>query len=194
LGRHILNAKEGIIDAAEDVVVEVGARHLTLDAVSAKAGVSKGGLLYHFHNKEALLQAMLDRRISRIEVNRQEKRSCLSGGADSDIIAHVLAVLEADEKSKKLSVALLAAVAHDPLFLVPYQKEYRRLLDRFRKEGNSFSRAAVIMLAADGLKLLELFSLLPFSPEERKTIVAEIISLSKEGGRGQQAAKVPKED
>ena len=36
-----------------------GAQALTLDAVAAEAGVSKGGLLYHFATKRELLDAML---------------------------------------------------------------------------------------------------------------------------------------
>ena len=37
-----------------------GAQALTLDAVAAEAGVSKGGLLYHFKTKRELLDAMLE--------------------------------------------------------------------------------------------------------------------------------------
>ena len=36
-----------------------GPQALTLDAVAAEAGVSKGGLLYHFASKRELLDAML---------------------------------------------------------------------------------------------------------------------------------------
>ena len=54
---------DNIIDAAEAVVIETGASHMTLDAVAAKAGVSKGGLLHHFPNKVSLLMAMVQRQI-----------------------------------------------------------------------------------------------------------------------------------
>ncbi|MCL4694718.1 MAG: TetR/AcrR family transcriptional regulator, partial [Candidatus Hydrogenedentes bacterium] len=47
-----------LLDSAEAVVVEGGPSRLTLDAVAEKAGVSKGGLLYHFPTKDALVEAM----------------------------------------------------------------------------------------------------------------------------------------
>jgi AcrR family transcriptional regulator len=45
----------------EQLVADQGASSLTLDAVAQAAGVSKGGLLYHYPNKDALLAAMIER-------------------------------------------------------------------------------------------------------------------------------------
>jgi AcrR family transcriptional regulator len=180
LAHHPQNARETIIDAAEDVVIKVGARHLTLDAVATKAGVSKGGLLYHFSSKEELLHAMLDRRVERVTENRKQKLATLPKDPKSVISAHILALHEGDERTKRLSVALLAAIAHDPKLLKPYQQEFKRNLDEFCRGGLSFERAAVILLAVDGMKLLELFSLLPFTAKDRTRIIEEIMALTKE--------------
>ncbi|MCA4133799.1 TetR/AcrR family transcriptional regulator [Arthrobacter sp. M4] len=54
-------AKDAVLDAFEALLIEVGERAATLDAVARRAGVSKGGLLYHFPNKEALIGALLER-------------------------------------------------------------------------------------------------------------------------------------
>ena len=54
-------AREAVLDAFESLLIEVGERAATLDAVARRAGVSKGGLLYHFPNKEALIAVLLDR-------------------------------------------------------------------------------------------------------------------------------------
>ncbi|HZB75928.1 MAG TPA: TetR family transcriptional regulator, partial [Solirubrobacteraceae bacterium] len=40
--------REALLDAAIRVIRRDGAQKLTLDAVAAEAGVSKGGILYHF--------------------------------------------------------------------------------------------------------------------------------------------------
>ncbi|MDD7968739.1 TetR/AcrR family transcriptional regulator [Actinomycetospora lemnae] len=53
--------RDRILDAYTDLVVRSGPETVTLDAVAAAAGVSKGGLLYHFGSKEALLDGLLDR-------------------------------------------------------------------------------------------------------------------------------------
>lgn len=55
------SARDRLIDAFESLLVEHGTRAATLDAVAAAAEVSKGGLLYHFPNKDALIDGMLDR-------------------------------------------------------------------------------------------------------------------------------------
>jgi AcrR family transcriptional regulator len=183
MGRHSDNAREALIDAAENIVIEAGARHLTLESVAAKAGVSKGGLLYHFPNKQVLLNAMLDRRVTRLEQRRQERLARLPDQERSVVVAHVLSLLEEDEKGARLSAALLAAVAHDPQLLVPLREEIKRRVDEFRKEGLSFEMAAMIMLAASGLKFLELFLMSPFTPRERNKIIKKMIEMSKEETR-----------
>ena len=53
------DTRERLLDAAAAVVRRDGAQALTLEAVAAEAGVSKGGLLYHFNSKRELLEAML---------------------------------------------------------------------------------------------------------------------------------------
>ncbi len=56
------HSREAILDAAASLVHEHGASSLTLDATCARAGMSKGGLLYHFRSKEDLLLALVDHR------------------------------------------------------------------------------------------------------------------------------------
>src|SRR3712207_9422759 len=50
------------LEAAERVVARDGVARLSLDAVAGNADVSKGGLLYHFPNKDALI----DRKSTRL--------------------------------------------------------------------------------------------------------------------------------
>ena len=51
--------RDSILYAAGQVVISEGAGQLTLDSVAEKAGVSKGGLLYHFPTKDALISELL---------------------------------------------------------------------------------------------------------------------------------------
>jgi AcrR family transcriptional regulator len=55
------SARDRVLDAYETLLIEHGGAAVTLDAVAAAAGVSKGGLLYHFASKEALAAGLLDR-------------------------------------------------------------------------------------------------------------------------------------
>jgi len=54
-------AREAVLDAFERILVHDGERAATLDATAKAAGVSKGGLLYHFASKEALVAGLIAR-------------------------------------------------------------------------------------------------------------------------------------
>ncbi len=53
--------RDRILNAYEGLLIESGERGATLDAVAARAGVSKGGLLYHFGSKDALTEGFIER-------------------------------------------------------------------------------------------------------------------------------------
>ena len=46
------NTQKAILDAANRIVIGQGVERLTLEQVAAEAGMSKGGLLYHFPRKK----------------------------------------------------------------------------------------------------------------------------------------------
>ena len=52
-----------ILNAACQIILERGAEALTIEAVAQKAGISKGGLLYHFPSKNKLIEGMINRLI-----------------------------------------------------------------------------------------------------------------------------------
>ena len=54
-----MDTKSNLLQAARTVVAAQGSRALTLEAVALEAGVSKGGLLYHFPSKKALIAGMV---------------------------------------------------------------------------------------------------------------------------------------
>ncbi|MEU0067864.1 helix-turn-helix domain-containing protein, partial [Streptomyces albidoflavus] len=47
-----------ILDAAARLVQREGVKSVTFDAVAAEAGLTKGGLLYHFASREELVRAI----------------------------------------------------------------------------------------------------------------------------------------
>ncbi len=128
---------------------------------------------------------MLDRLLERAKENRAKKCAGLAEGPERAIVAHVLSFLEEDEKAKRAqAAALFASGADNPGLLAPIKEEYRKFMDDSTGDGLPFERAAVIALATDGLRLLELLSISPFSEEERVRIVDEMISLAKEHTEG----------
>jgi AcrR family transcriptional regulator len=52
-----------------DILVQEGPHAVTLDAVSRRANVTKGGLQHHFRSKQALLQALCDQLFGEFQAN-----------------------------------------------------------------------------------------------------------------------------
>lgn len=55
------SARDRVLDAFENLLITVGERGATMDASAAAAGVSKGGLLYHFGTRDALVAGLIER-------------------------------------------------------------------------------------------------------------------------------------
>ena len=72
------SSRERILDAASQLVCEIGAGRLTLDAVADRAGLSKGGLLYSFPSKDDLLRGMVERMVADALSDKAALSSALS--------------------------------------------------------------------------------------------------------------------
>jgi AcrR family transcriptional regulator len=74
-----IGTRDRILDAFETLLGEGGERAATLDAVAGVAGVSKGGLLYHFGSKDALIDGVLDRLAEMVVLDVADIRSSKAG-------------------------------------------------------------------------------------------------------------------
>jgi len=172
------NARDAILDAAETVVREQGAAHLTLDAVSAKAGLSKGGLLYHFRTKDALLEAMLVRLRETFTEARKTEAAKLPEGPAQALKAHILSSeFFQGSRLKGIGAALLAAGAHDPKLLIPAREARDALIKELNTSRLPAEFTAISLLALEGLWILELLGMIEPGREERRAITSELLRL-----------------
>ncbi|MDO5617284.1 TetR/AcrR family transcriptional regulator [Kocuria sp.] len=74
-------ARDRAVESFQAILVDDGERAATLDAVAARAGVSKGGLLYHFASRQDLVQALLDRMKTLGEADCQSMAQAPDGAA-----------------------------------------------------------------------------------------------------------------
>ena len=74
------SARDRVLDAYETLLIEAGPASATLDAVAASAQVSKGGLLYHFASKDALVAGLLARLRERSAADAEAIRAAPGGG------------------------------------------------------------------------------------------------------------------
>ena len=174
-------ARDRILDAAEQLVADQGASNLTLDAVAQAAGVSKGGLLYHYPNKDALLAAMIERHCDDLDERcARELEGLPADRPSSRLKASILGVLTPRAGREDLGAALLAAAANKPALLDGARARYADHVAQLTASGGCFARSAVIMLAVDGLMLGEVWRLTPFTSEQRELIVKELLRLADE--------------
>jgi len=178
------NSKEVILDAAEAVVLEAGAGHLSLDMVARKAGISKGGLMYNFPTKEALLKAMLDRLIAQFYDDKARIEKNIPRGPGQSLKAGIMAVMDENERRDHTALAILAAAAYDPSLLETLRQVNKEHVKELAGSDVKFERAAIISLASDGLLLWELLRISPFSKDERERLKEEMMRMIDESRKG----------
>lgn len=165
------SAKAQILDAAETVVAEVGANHLTLEAVAERAGVSKGGLLYHFPTKEALLQNMVRRFVEEHATRLEELCACGAATPDARFQAILACQIDKNPVDCRMATSMLAASAENPQLLDPIREEHEAR-NRSIRETSDPDFARLLWLAAEGLMIMEMMATSPFDEAERARVTA----------------------
>ena len=74
-------ARDKLLAAFEQIVLDDGERAATLDAVATAAGVSNGGLLYHFPHRQALVDATLQRLEELMQLDLEAMAAAPDGAA-----------------------------------------------------------------------------------------------------------------
>jgi AcrR family transcriptional regulator len=137
--------KDELLNAAERLLADQGAQCLTLSAVAERAGVSKGGLLYHFSTKEALIRGMIERLIADFdELVASQDESSYSR-------AYLAATFAAIQSERLRRWAVVTGAAGDPELLAPL----REAMARWHREGMDTEpdpmAARIVRLACEGL-------------------------------------------
>ena len=159
------SGRERLLEAAAAIVSEQGVHDLTLEAVAAAAGVTKGGLIYHFKTKDELLGALVETMMAQVEERNRVKAAARGATTGALLQAFI------DETfDMPLMTNLLAAAAAYPHHLAPAQRLFDSLYGEFAGAGPKAGLALVIAAALDGISLLELMNLHQFSDRQRKAM------------------------
>ena len=141
-------SRERILDAFESILIDDGERAATLEAVASRAEVSKGGLLYHFGSKDAMIDGLIDRLSARVNEDVAQIRA-----AEEGPIAYLLrtSVTSQSPFDRTIMACLsLAHSAHDEV-----RSALRGMQDAWfavvRENVDDPVLARVITLVSDGL-------------------------------------------
>lgn len=151
------DTRRRILDAAQELSRSTGTVRLSLDAVAAKAGISKGGLLYHFPSKALLMEALVEDFLGRCDaaISAEER----TGKPDSAMRAYLAQFRIERDRGKPAPSGLLAALAEDPDMLAPVQRREADFLARIRATASDPDLATLAFLALHGIRAMELLNI-----------------------------------
>lgn len=170
--------REALLDAAECVLFEHGTQALTLAAVAQRAGVSKGGLLYHFPSKEALIKGMVSRVIEEYDALVASFEDGSPGSYSRAYVQATFAVLTGSESTgTRRRWSTITAAAADPELIAPLREAMARWHHIDPGDEADPVDAMVVRLAAEGL--WEVVSHAPdtFDAEQYTALKERLLSL-----------------
>ncbi|MHA6532091.1 TetR/AcrR family transcriptional regulator [Paenibacillus sp. BAC0078] len=169
-----------ILIAATSVMKELGGEQLTLDLVAKKAGVSKGGLLYHFPSKEALVLGVVEEMTATFEadvakriVRDKEERGRWSR-------AYIESTFDDAGVGNEMGPVLSSALFFNPESLNSMRSAYEKWQHNIENDGLDPVQSTIARLAADGLWFAEMFGLAPPDKELKQQIRNELLRSAKE--------------
>lgn len=142
------HAREKVLDAFEELLIVDGERAATMDATARAAGVSKGGLLYHFASKDALEKALLERLDARVgdDLDAMER-------SEEGPIAYFVRTSTMDGSDLDraiLAVSRLAQGGH-PAASDALRRVRERWADAVRAHVTSPAALELVLLVSDGI-------------------------------------------
>lgn len=141
-------AREKVLDAFEAIVIADGERAATLDATAKAAGVSKGGLLYHFGSKDELTAGLLERLDALASLDLERMMS-----ADEGPVAYYIrtSVMEDEALDRVLIAASRLAQGGTTAAAEALRDARRRWEDAIRPHVRDTASLDLVMLLSDGL-------------------------------------------
>ena len=180
MGRLKVIDRDAVLCAAERVVSREGAARLTVEAVAAEAGISKASVLYDYKTKQALIKAVIERRVAAECARLREIIEGLGPVPDRTIRGCIAAVADRplSDADRTVVLNLIAALAQDPELRASVQEARRQQIAEILETSSRPRDALLAFLALEGLKLLECFGIYTWPESERQRLIADIFSLA----------------
>ncbi|MFI8565035.1 TetR/AcrR family transcriptional regulator [Rhodococcus sp. NPDC078407] len=169
------DTRDRILDSLETMLLEHGMTKVTLDSVAAAAGVSKGGLLYHFKTKDSLVAAM----VRRLAVQADQQRADAGEGGTSVAEWYLQPPDCISEKEIELYRSTLAALRSVDGNSGEVQDAVVDMMQQWdeglRAEIDDPVQAEIVRLVGDGIYLAAVLDLPPVDPELHKRVVDRLL-------------------
>ena len=174
--------RAALLDAASRIVQQRGVEHLTLDLTAQEAGVSKGGLLYHFASKELLLRGVVEHHMAEHQRDLDLASTQFPPDAGGYLQAFVHAQsgeLRSRRKEPGVTQSFIAAAVNTPDLMDLPRQQARAHIGRLRALGPDFIDALLMTLALDGLFFGDTFEMLDLAEAERERLLEVLAERAK---------------
>ncbi len=168
--------REAILDAAERVISRQGLANSTVDAIALEAGVSKGGLFYHFASKKALLLSLLDRYEEHFQAQREQIMASLPDTPSRLLKATIIASIDHPAR-KPGRVSNLLSLLDDVELREKIADFKTRIVHDVLSASRFPERSALAMLAADGLWVSDIFGKPVLDDKFKKKVISELLRI-----------------
>lgn len=147
MAQHRDSARESILTAFQELLLDTSGSGATLDAVARAAGVTKGGLLYHFGSREGLETALIDR-LETLAAEEYELMRTVPQGAAAYYVSLVEYV---NSPLDRTALACGSLARSNPRARAVIVEMRRRYFDILNDDLHDPDLARATMLLADGL-------------------------------------------
>jgi AcrR family transcriptional regulator len=175
-------ARDRILDAAEQRLLGRGQAGLVLAEVAREAGCSKGGLLYHFPSKEALVDGITDRMLDNFDrIQRDlaaEDDAAVGTWSRAYLDSTVTSEGEPADGSAQLMAGVMAQVGSNSEKLAALRERFRSWHERLCDDGLDEETAVIVRLAADGLWLSAMLGLPTPDPDLMARVVRRLRAMT----------------
>lgn len=164
------STRDRILDAVGSVLLREGGDAVTIAAVAREAGVSKGGLFYHFASKELLVEGLVDRYVASFD----ELIATAGHTPGAATAAYLRSAEVRGGPASDAVAALLAAAVVTPLALETLRERYRRWQDRLDDDGLPAHLTAIVRFTVDGIWLADVLDLAPLADPTRAAVIGSL--------------------
>lgn len=142
--------KQLIIDAATDIGSETDWHQVTFQAIADRTGLSKGGIIHHFRNKEELLDELLSQSLAELTAWLEQYKA--EHGEKDGALGYLKNILDNtdNEKYAKTMHIVLQAIMINPKYKEKWLKWYNENILPADNQELSI-KSLVTYLIADGI-------------------------------------------
>ena len=177
------SSKEAIFDALERVLCRQGLAATTMEAVAAEAGLSKGGVFYHFSSKKDMLFQLMERYERRFKEHREQIMAELPESPSRLLKATIIASVDHPAR-KHQKIGNIVALLDDAELREKIQYLKKKIYDEITAEYEHPERVALAILATDGLWVADMFGKPMFTESFKQRIVRELLAIIDEVAGG----------